>query len=60
MSRETFGWDYPPGVSGAEPEIVGHDDEEPCDWCGEAPCECEEFDNMKEADDAYERGWDHG
>ncbi len=22
-----FGWDYPPGVTGFEPEIVGYDEE---------------------------------
>ena len=30
MAR-TFGWDYPPGVTGNEPEISG---EWPCAGCG--------------------------
>ena len=53
-----FGWDYPPGVTGNEPQITGEDfsdEEDPCDWCGAAPCECEEWDNMAEIDAEEDR-----
>lgn len=26
---------YPPGVTGNEPQIVGYDDGPKCQWCGE-------------------------
>ena len=29
--RNQFGWDYPPGVTGMEPQIVGYP---PCRSCG--------------------------
>jgi hypothetical protein len=28
MPRGDFGWDYPPGVTGNEPQIAGYDDED--------------------------------
>ena len=43
MSDADFGWDYPPGVSGNEPEITGEDVED------YDPPE-EEYDNMAESD----------
>ena len=33
-----FGWSYPPGVTGNEPEIAGYDG--PCDICGYGVDEC--------------------
>ena len=33
-----FGWSYPPGVTGNEPEIVGY--EGPCDVCGRSVDDC--------------------
>ncbi len=32
MSRNDFGWDYPPGVTGNEPAIAGGDDDRYWDW----------------------------
>lgn len=42
MSRLIFGWSYPPGVTGREPEITG--EYGPCDICGlsEYDCVCPE------------------
>jgi hypothetical protein len=33
MSRHPFGWDYPPGVTGREPQITGELGD--CERCGE-------------------------
>ncbi len=55
MRDGLFGWDYPPGVTGSELEITGEGEEEPCEWCGRDPCQCEEYDNMAEIDAEYER-----
>ena len=33
-----FGWSYPPGVTGNEPEIVGYDG--PCAVCGRGDDDC--------------------
>ncbi len=52
--RSRFGWDYPPGVTGNEPHLIGVaiDDCVTCGWygelcpvcgnCDECPCECAE------------------
>lgn len=45
--RSVFGWSYPPGVTGNEPQIVGYDEEyeaDECRGCGRlyAYCECDE------------------
>jgi hypothetical protein len=42
MARSMFGWSYPPGVSGNEPEITG--EYGPCECCGmdHADCCCPE------------------
>lgn len=31
MSKHVFGWSYPPGVTGTEPEIAGYDCQDCCD-----------------------------
>jgi hypothetical protein len=41
--RGDFGWDYPPGVTGNEPQITG--ELGPCDECGE---ELNENDDLAE------------
>lgn len=41
MPDRTFGWDYPPGVTGNEPQIAGVDPEEACAQCG-APFDYDE------------------
>ena len=40
--RHQFGWDYPPGVTGNEPQIVGYP---PCVECGHEHEEHEEVQN---------------
>lgn len=35
MADRTFGWEYPPGVSGNEPQIRGVDPDEACAQCGD-------------------------
>ena len=57
METKSYGWDYPPGVTGTESEITGDcvDGDDPCSWCGSDPCECQEYDNMAEADREYDR-----
>lgn len=54
----TFGWEYPPGVSGSEPQIAGYP---PCPECGfdavpgESCEECGEyFQTPEEAREDYE------
>lgn len=39
MIESKFGWDFPPGVTGSEPEITG---DWPCSVCGfrKAACYC--------------------
>ena len=61
-----FGWDYPPGVSGREPQIAGYpEDAEPCGFCGHEAmthmgtgglcghrgCECVEYEEPWEEHD---------
>lgn len=38
MRASIFGWSYPPGVTGNEPEISG--DYGPCEICGQAVDDC--------------------
>jgi hypothetical protein len=56
MSDPRFGWDYPPGVSERDlPSDYWPDElkERVSDLLDDEPEE--EYDNMKEADDAYDR-----
>lgn len=45
----SFGWNYPPGVTGMEPEIAGGFDcdciDSDHDACDDKECECEGHDN---------------
>jgi hypothetical protein len=57
VREPNFGWDYPPGVTGREPEIAGYPD---CANCGHDPhahgdgpceeigCECKAYDQYGE------------
>jgi len=60
MPRGDFGWDYPPGVIGNEPQIAGPPyDDDACALCGEGFTDRDEKAEMNDPDDPLNGGLVH-